>query len=92
MSPQSVFRILPAVANFWMIVTSLSYFFAMIGMDMYGGADLLSTLSPRNPRLAHLPWRAVASVLNFDDVVSALLTMFEVATVVSARVHCAWRD
>jgi hypothetical protein len=59
------------------------YFFAMPAMDWYSASSGTSGLYPGNPLLKHnKAWLEVADMLNFHNIVDALMTLFQVANVV----------
>jgi hypothetical protein len=63
------------------------YFFAMPAIDWYGDPTSTAGLFPSNPRLHNSTvWLANAHALGFANIIDALLTVFQVSTVV--RVLC----
>lgn len=85
---RTLFRIMPAVANILCIIFAVSYGLALVGMEWYSGPPGdVHALVPDNPRLANsTDWLAVAPVLQFNNLGDALLTVYQVANVVSAHV------
>lgn len=81
---RTMMRILPAIANIMIIILSVCYALSLIGLEWYSGHGTdTSALTPDNPRLQNdTDWQAVSSVMQFNDLATAMLTMFEVANVV----------